>query len=76
METNYPSASLVCIWKDKVFEGEHLIELLEEPVQIGAGTYCQGVRVSVGEPGMYNVERLKPLTQAARAFLAPPSAQS
>lgn len=69
MKSKYPSSALICSWTDKVIEKEHLIEITGDMTAIGHGVYVEGVRVAVGEPGLYNVQRLRPLTKAARKFL-------
>lgn len=69
MNSDYPENVLACEWTDKVIEKDHLIEITGDMVTIGNGTYVEGVRVAVGESGLYNVQRLRPLTKAARKFL-------
>lgn len=68
METDSASTGMICKWTDLVFEKEHEIELTGETFVLNDVHYCVGKRLN--EVGNYKVERLMPVTDAARAFLA------
>ncbi len=62
------TVKLTCKWTDLVFEKEHEIELTGETFVLNDVRYCVGTRL--GEKGTYKVERLMPVTDAAREFLS------